>query len=507
MKLKLPKSIAFYIFGAFVLAEAAIYIIFQIYDFAFGENLIFLKYAGILLCLAFAAAGIFFYKKDGVLVAVALVFTAISDLFILVLNTYYEVGISTFIVVQVIHFFRIYLISGKKPYISLAVRAGVVVVLLTVLGALGMLNSPVVVLSSIYFPQLLINAVDSAFLIKINKKYILLFVGLVLFTVCDICVGIDNTSTLGLNISADIQNFVHGTIWTVYLPAQVCIVLSERKTEYRPIFTKKEHAVNIQKLKLQKLNNTRDLGGFPVADGRSIKYGKLIRSGRLYKLPKLTLSHLENLGVTTVVDMRNERERLDYPDSKISGARQVNLPIELSGAEGITYTKSLAKVWREESKRIKSEFGTADAYMFDVYERLLFTEKSQSTLKEFFSLVTADENCFLWHCSAGKDRTGIAAMLLEAVLGVNEELIIEDYVISNKFQRNKHVLQKAGLFIVPAARDFKRILYALMIAKPEYIKHAIEKIKERYGSILEYCKQALELTDENIELLKNKYLE
>lgn len=265
--------------------------------------------------------------------------------------------------------------------------------------------------------------------------------------------------------------------------------------------------MDIQKLHLQKLNNTRDLGGFPADGGRRIKHGKLIRSGKLYKLPRLTLSHLEKLGVTTVVDMRNGLERQDYPDSVIKGARQVNLPIELAGAQGITQIKSLTKIWREESKRIESEFGTADRYMQDVYERMLFDAQSQKTLKEFFSLVIENENCILWHCSAGKDRTGIAAMLLEAVLGVDEELIIEDYVISNKFQRRKRTAQKIGLLIVPVAKDFKRILYALMIAKPEYITYAIDKIKERYGSIVEYCKQCLGLTDENIELLKNKYLE
>ena len=265
--------------------------------------------------------------------------------------------------------------------------------------------------------------------------------------------------------------------------------------------------MDIQRLKLQKLNNTRDLGGFPVADGRHIKYCKLIRSGRLYKLPKLTRSYLENIGVTTVIDMRIERERLDYPDSKLNGAKHVVLPLVIAEAAGITYTKSLTTVWREESKRIEKEFGTADRYMHDVYERILFDPRSQKTLKEFFDLVIADENCILWHCSAGKDRTGIAAMLLEAVLGVDEELIIEDYVATNVFQRKKRTLQKAGLLVLPVSRDFKRVLYALMIAKPEYIKHAIATVKERYGSIVEYCKQALGLTDENIEFLKDKYLE
>ena len=79
-ELKIPKSIAFYVFSAFVLAEIIIYIIYQTYDFAYGTNLIYLKYAGILTCLAFAAVGIYFYAKDGIVVTVALVFTAISDL-------------------------------------------------------------------------------------------------------------------------------------------------------------------------------------------------------------------------------------------------------------------------------------------------------------------------------------------------------------------------------------------------------------------------------------------
>ena len=247
MKLKLPKSIAFYVFGAFAIIESVIYIIFQIYDFAYNENLIYLKYAGILTCLAFAAVGIYFYGKDGIVVTVALVFTAISDLIILVLAKQFEVGVCFFIITQAVHFVRIYLINGKKPWLSLLARLIVVAAGLALFGGLGLLNSAVVALAIIYFPQVLINAVESGLLIKTDKKYILLFVGLVLFTVCDICVGIYdmngingnvNDATLGIIIPEGLKNFVRYAIWTVYLPAQVLIVLSEKKTEYKPFFKK-----------------------------------------------------------------------------------------------------------------------------------------------------------------------------------------------------------------------------------------------------------------------------
>ena len=71
--------------------------------------------------------------------------------------------------------------------------------------------------------------------------------------------------------------------------------------------------MRIERLYLKKLNNTRDLGGFPAAEGKVIKKGKLIRSGKLYKLPKSTLNALTKLGVTTVIDLRTAKETEEYP--------------------------------------------------------------------------------------------------------------------------------------------------------------------------------------------------
>lgn len=260
-------------------------------------------------------------------------------------------------------------------------------------------------------------------------------------------------------------------------------------------------------MKLKKLDNTRDLGGFPAADGKKIKRGKLIRSGKLYKLPESTVRALEGMHVTTVVDMRIDRERLEYPCTPIPGARHVHLPLVCTATTGITHTKSMAKTMLDESKRIKTEFGNADNYMKSVYNRILFDGDSKVRLKEFFRLVIADENCIIWHCSAGKDRTGICAMLLEFVLGVDEDVIIKDYCISKKFQHKKRLVQKWGLFIAPIPRKFKQILYALMEAKPQYITGAIAEIKAKYGSVTGYCKEALGLTREDIDFLRNKYLE
>lgn len=265
--------------------------------------------------------------------------------------------------------------------------------------------------------------------------------------------------------------------------------------------------MNVQRMRLKKLNNTRDLGGFPVADGKKIKRDKLIRSGRMHKLPPQTVSALLKKGLTTIIDLRTEREQHEYPDTKINGVKTVNLPLVCTATVGITYTKSMARTMLDESKRIKTEFGTADNYMSSMYETVLFGDDGRRSLKEFFKILLEAEGCVIWHCNAGKDRTGLCAMLLEFVLGVDEKLIIEDYCASKKFQHTRRFWQKAALVIAPMPRRFKHILIALMEAKPQYIIGAIDKIKELYGSVTEYCKQSLGLTDEQIEILKSKYTE
>lgn len=227
------------LFGVFILAETAIYIAFIAIQVPTHTDPIYLKYSGILLCVLVSAASIYFFRKDGITMTVALVFTAISDLFILVLNRHYEVGVSTFIIVQLTHFVRIYLISGKKPWISLGIRLGVIVAALITFGVLGKLNA-LIGLVCVYFPLLVANVVDSALLIKISKKYILYFVGLLLFLGCDIFVGLCEAGKIGISIiPADLDFFAHLMIWLCYLPAQTCIVLSVGDAEYKPFFLNK----------------------------------------------------------------------------------------------------------------------------------------------------------------------------------------------------------------------------------------------------------------------------
>ncbi len=263
----------------------------------------------------------------------------------------------------------------------------------------------------------------------------------------------------------------------------------------------------VRKLPLKKLFNTRDLGGMPAADGKVIRRNRLIRSGKLYKLPQKTVDKLKKKGVNLVIDLRIFTEREEYPDTVIEGAKYVHLPVLCTATPGITREKSMTKTMAIESRRIKSEFGTADNYMVAMYKMVLFSDEPAKLLKECLRLIIDNEGCVLWHCSGGKDRAGLVAMLVESLLGVDEKVIVEDYVASHRFQRGRFFWNRFGLMIAPLVPRFKKILFGMMAAKPRYIIDTMNEVKARYGSVTEYCRQRLDITDADIQKMRQKYLE
>ena len=90
---------------------------------------------------------------------------------------------------------------------------------------------------------------------------------------------------------------------------------------------------------------------------------------------------------------------------------------------------------------------------------------------------------------------------------VDEKIIVQDYVASHRFQRFKFFWNRMGLFIAPIVPRLKKILYGMMAAKPRYLTETMNEIKAEYGSIINYCKERLEITDGDIKKMREKYLE
>lgn len=263
----------------------------------------------------------------------------------------------------------------------------------------------------------------------------------------------------------------------------------------------------IKRLPLKKMFNTRDLGGLKAEGGKKIKYGKLIRSGKLEKISQETVDALKKLGVTTIIDLRIFTEVEESPDVLWEGVNYYHLPVLCTATPGITRDKSMRITMVKEARRIRQEFGTADNYMSAVYRSILTSEEPKKQLTRALRLIIENEGCVLWHCSGGKDRAGIVAMLVEELLGVDEQDIITDFMASARFQRAKFFWNRLGIIVAPLTLRFKKILYVMMAAKPRYLLDSINEMKEKYGSVVGYCKAELGVTDEDIELMKRKYLD
>lgn len=212
----------------FIVVGIVLYILFLLEDFGdydLGDN-VWIKYSIIIIAFVYTLVSIAFATnkkefRDDIILSLALLFTLLSDYFLLVLDDYYEIGMITFIVAQLLHALRI---ERNKIHtiISVAIRVMIPVIGIAVFAGIGELEL-IYALALIYGTQLLMNFVENmalCFISKKNKlKYILLAVGFALFIGCDVCVGLMNIGEYGGVL----------LMWLFYAPSQILIALSSNK--------------------------------------------------------------------------------------------------------------------------------------------------------------------------------------------------------------------------------------------------------------------------------------
>ena len=223
------KKIDYIVISVFILLEIALYLSFLFIDkgiFVTRIESSTLKYASISLCLVFSLYCLIRKRKmANCFIPIALVFTLISDYFLL-FNTnqnLYVYGLITFIITQLIYFaFILYLRKSKlELLINLLVRFLLTIAALVVAFYLNY-SDVLTILALVYFVELLSNFLYSTFLIKLDKEYLIFSLGLLLFIGCDINVGLNNVH-LFEGIDYSLVNFL---MWVFYLPSQVLLSLT-----------------------------------------------------------------------------------------------------------------------------------------------------------------------------------------------------------------------------------------------------------------------------------------
>lgn len=255
-----------------------------------------------------------------------------------------------------------------------------------------------------------------------------------------------------------------------------------------------------RRVRFDRLANFRDLGGYRNSAGQQVKWGLLYRSDSLKAASSRDLRALQRLPLVEIIDLRSEMEQQMAPDRlpDIPGMRFLALPI-------MDANSRLTVEARERIVARRYDDVHPDELLNEAYAAFVrqFTPQYQVFFRE---LLAAQGRPILWHCTAGKDRTGFAAALLLRILQVSMTTILQDYMLTQIYWQRS--LWKTALYLtLIRGRRAVRLVRELSGAKEEYLQTAFATIDQDYGSFDAYVHAGLGLTEAEIQTLRQRYLE
>ena len=257
---------------------------------------------------------------------------------------------------------------------------------------------------------------------------------------------------------------------------------------------------------IKSLSYFRDLGGIKNTDGQLLRTGVLYRTSEFSKLSNEEKEILVNdLNLRYVIDLRAPEEVSLSPDKFSTDERVEYHHIAVCNDEenpAVTLKTRIPILKR----RIKEEGGMT-GHLMRLYRLIISSERAQKGYREAFDIILKNENldAIAYHCTQGKDRTGIMSILILLALGFSKETIIKDYMGYNKWHKVKRFWIYVGMVIVFFSVRKAHALKVCLITRKKYINAAFDEMS-KYGTPLDYLKNQIGLKDNEITKLKELYL-
>lgn len=243
-------------------------------------------------------------------------------------------------------------------------------------------------------------------------------------------------------------------------------------------------------------HNLRDMGGIVAQDGRRVRRGMLYRSGHMAAIAGDDLPAIRALRIDSVVDLRANDERARHPTAWPEGTETELWARDYSFSSG-----SLHDILS------RSDLGSDDVHnaMVGIYERL--HDEQAESFAELFKRLAAGRVPLLFNCSAGKDRTGVAAALILSVIGVDEAAIVEDYLVTNAWidALAAHLIKDPRYSNMLEHRRAQGL--PLLHADSAYLDAAFGAIAREYGSVAAYVAQRLGVDQHDQATMREMLLE
>lgn len=256
--------------------------------------------------------------------------------------------------------------------------------------------------------------------------------------------------------------------------------------------------------------NARDLGGIQIGD-KTVREGLLLRTAHLHDASPEDIEKLVNqYRLRRIFDFRTYPESSMQPDQTIPGAEHLLLPTLDVEAELQTGEAIPDEMWLDLPKHIVRLSFTK---MFherarQLYPSLVLSEFSQLQYATFLNLILqTQEGAVLWHCSQGKDRTGIGAALILGALGASRETIVKDFDRSNDSYRPLVIKLCREVELAGGGEEEKEVVRAFMGVSVRNFQHALDIIDANWGSIPQYLEEQMGIDEQDLETLRNRYLQ
>jgi protein-tyrosine phosphatase len=247
-------------------------------------------------------------------------------------------------------------------------------------------------------------------------------------------------------------------------------------------------------------HNFRDLGGYETCDGRRVRWGKIFRSDHLAELTERDLDYFSALGIRLVCDFRGDEEIANQPNRlpKHDPPEQINPSV--SGTS-LMPGKIEAAIRSGNPDNLNFRQLLIDGNRFMVTGALAQYRALMRSLER--------EACvpLLFHCTAGKDRTGVGAALILLALGVPEETVMRDYLLTATYTHDRVERMLVGIRVDSHFRVDADEIRPIMSTRREFLQAALDTMKDDFGSIDRYMEEALLLTSERRDSLRSRLLE
>ena len=273
-------------------------------------------------------------------------------------------------------------------------------------------------------------------------------------------------------------------------------------------------AAEKQSIKLEGVANARQLGGYVGAGGKTVKDGVLLRTAVLSNATEADVKRLtETYHLAENIDFRMDQEVEADPELEIDGVKNLNIRIideeALAKArESLTPEDLEMMVSDDPVQKIESikKLGIVGDQM---YVNFLSHDAGKQGYAQMFKelLALPEGQSLLFHCTQGKDRTGCAAMLILSALGVDEDTIMNDYLLTNEFNAELIAQERQELLDAGVKEsDVDSVMIARDQVFPQIMTNALDWLKKEYGSVQGYITKELGVTEEQIEQLQDKFL-